>query len=58
MRAIIRLTGVSQDCDRKTRNAIAKPEMRSQNQKCDCLRQQLALSALKKEHPRGSGQGG
>ncbi|AOX01183.1 hypothetical protein BJP34_18610 [Moorena producens PAL-8-15-08-1] len=45
VRAIIRLTGVSFDCDRV-------------HHKWDCLGQQLALIALKKEHPRGSGLGG
>ena len=45
VRAIIRLTGVSFDCDHV-------------HHKCDSLRQQLALIALLNEHPRGSGQGG
>ncbi|NEN99821.1 MAG: hypothetical protein F6K50_31400 [Moorea sp. SIO3I7] len=35
VRAIIKLTGISQDCGRKITNAIAKSQTRSQNHKRD-----------------------
>ncbi|NEP53904.1 MAG: hypothetical protein F6K65_35995 [Moorea sp. SIO3C2] len=45
VRAIILLTGVSQECDRKITNAIAYGSS-------------LRCTHALKEHPRGSGQGG